>query len=68
MYKIILSLSKFGIFALTISLLIPVSSVYGHGFGLDTISSIDIQGKKLSISVEMPMTFENDQEPTTSKL
>ncbi len=41
-------------------LLFPASSVYGHGFGIDTISSVDIQGKKLSISVEMPMYFEND--------
>jgi predicted secreted protein with PEFG-CTERM motif len=57
-----ISLKNFGIFALVACLLFPASSVYGHGFGLDTISSIDIQGKKLSISVEMPMTFENDQE------
>ena len=60
-----MSLKKFGIFALVTCLLFPASSVYGHGFGLDTISSIDIQGKKLSISVEMPMTFENDQEQIT---
>jgi len=58
MKKIILSLSKFGIFALTISLLIPISSVYGHGFGIDTISSVDVEGKKISISVETPMFFE----------
>ena len=60
-----MSLKNFGIFALVTCLLFPASSVYGHGFGLDTISSIDIQGKKLSISVEMPMTFENDQEQIT---
>jgi predicted secreted protein with PEFG-CTERM motif len=60
-----MSLKNFGIFALMTCLLFPASSVYGHGFGLDTISSIDIQGKKLSISVEMPMTFENDQEQIT---
>jgi len=60
-----MSLKNFGIFALVACLLFPASSVYGHGFGLDTISSIDIQGKKLSISVEMPMTFENDQEQIT---
>ena len=46
-------------------LLFPASSVYGHGLGIDTISSIDIQGKKISISVEMPMYFENDQEQIT---
>jgi len=60
-----MSLKNFVIFALVACLLFPASSVYGHGFGLDTISSIDIQGKKLSISVEMPMTFENDQEQIT---
>ena len=60
-----ISIKKFIIFGLISCLLFPASSVYGHGFGLDTISSIDIQGKKLSISVEMPLTFENDQEQIT---
>ena len=55
------SLKKFGIFALAVCLLFPASSVYGHGFGVDTISSVNVQGKSLSISVEMPMYFENDQ-------
>ncbi len=32
-------------------------SVYGHGLGLDTISSINIDGKKVTISVEMPIYF-----------
>jgi len=62
---IMISLKKFVIFGLISCLLFPASSVYGHGFGLDTISSIDIQGKKLSISVEMPMYFENNQEQIT---
>jgi len=60
--KIMLSLTKFGIFAMVACLLFPASSVYGHGLGVDTISSIDIQGKEISITVEMPMYFENDQE------
>lgn len=55
-------LKKSVMFGLVSCLLFPASGAYGHGFGLDTISSIDIQGKKLSISVEMPLTFENDQE------
>ena len=63
--KIILSLTKFGIFVMVACLLFPASSVYGHGLGIDTISSIDIQGKKISITVEMPMYFENDQEQIT---
>jgi len=63
--KTMLSLTKFGIFAMVVCLLFPASSVYGHGLGIDTISSIDIQGKKISITVEMPMYFENDQEQIT---
>ena len=53
-----LSLTKFGILAIAACLLFPASSVYGHGLGIDTIPSIDIQGKRISISVEMPMYFE----------
>ena len=63
--KILLSLKKFGIFAIVGCLLFPASSVYGHGLGIDTISSIDVQGKEISISVEMPMYFENDHELIT---
>jgi len=63
--KIMLSLTKFGIFAIVTCLLFPANSVYGHGLGIDTISSIDFQGKEISITVEMPMYFENDQEQIT---
>lgn len=61
----ILSLSKFGILAITviaISLLFPASNVYGHGLGIDTIRSVDVQGKKISISVELPTVFEQTNE------
>ncbi len=58
-------LKKLGMLALVTCLLFPASSVYGHGFGIDTISSVDVQGKRLSISVEMPMYFENDQDQIT---
>ncbi|KFM17245.1 hypothetical protein AAA799P11_01363 [Marine Group I thaumarchaeote SCGC AAA799-P11] len=33
--------------------------------GIDTISSVDVAGKEISISVEMPMYFENEQEQIT---
>ncbi len=46
-------------------MLFPASSVYGHGLGIDTISSISIQEKQFSVSIEMPMYFENDQEQIT---
>ena len=63
--KIMLSLTKLGILTIVACLLFPASSVFGHGLGIDTISSIDIQGKEISITVEMPMYFENDQEQIT---
>ncbi len=60
-----MSLSKFVVFAMIICLLFPASSVYGHGLGIETISSINVQGKNLSVTVEMPMYFENEQEQLT---
>ena len=60
-----ISSKHFGIFAIIGCLLFPASSVYGHGFGTDVISSVDVQGKQLSIMVEMPMYFENQQDQIT---
>ncbi len=57
--------SKLGILIMAGFLLFPASSVYGHGLGIDTIKSVDVQGKELSISVEMPLNFESDQEQIT---
>ena len=42
-----------------IVLFFPASAVYGHGLGIDTISSVDIQGKEISITVELPLSFDN---------
>ena len=53
---------KFGIFVIAALCLFPVTNVYGHGLGIDTISSVDVQGKSISISVEIPMNFEKDGE------
>lgn len=55
-------LSKLVISIVAIFLMFPVSSVYGHGIGIDTISAVDVQGKKISISVETPMFFEQTGE------
>ncbi len=63
--KIKRSFTQFGILTIMICLLFPVSSIYGHGFGIDRISSVNVQGKQLSISVEMPMYFENQQDQIT---
>ena len=63
--KITLSFEKIMIFSLIFCLLFPASSVYGHGLGIDTIPSITIEEKQISVSVEMPIYFENDQEQIT---
>ena len=60
-----LSITKVLIFSMIFCLLFPASSVYGHGLGIDTISSISIQEKQISVSIEMPMYFENAQEQIT---
>ena len=57
-----LSISKLGILLLVAGFLFPISNVYGHGLGIDTISSVDIQGKEISISVELPPSFDNFEE------
>jgi hypothetical protein len=60
-----LSIPKVLIFSMIACLIFPASSVYGHGLGIDTISSISIQEKQFSVSIEMPMYFENEQEQIT---
>ena len=60
-----MSLKKLLIFSIIFCLLFPASSVYGHGLGIDTISSISIQEKQISVSIEIPMYFENPQEKIT---
>ena len=57
-----MSTKNFFILSMVFCLLFPASSVYGHGLGIDTISSINIQEQQFSVSVEMPMYFENEQE------
>ena len=60
-----LSIPKVLIFSMIACLIFPASSVYGHGLGIDTISSISIQEKQISVSIEIPMYFENPQEKIT---
>ena len=57
-----MSIFKFGIFLLAFILIFQVNSVYGHGLGIDTIPSVDIQGKEITISVELPLSFDNLEE------
>ena len=42
-------------------ILIP-PNVYGHGLGIETISGVNVQGKNISISVELPMYLDNSKE------
>ena len=39
----------------------PPNPAYGHGIGLDRISSVDVAGRDLSITVEMPSDFGGGQ-------
>ncbi|MCE2614675.1 MAG: hypothetical protein LVO36_02090, partial [Nitrosopumilus sp. (ex Thoosa mismalolli)] len=57
-----MSFKLLAILLLAVAVFFPANSVYGHGLGLDKISSIDIQGKEISISVEMPSSFENGED------
>lgn len=66
--------TKICIFSLIILLAITVipstiENAHGHGLGLDTIQSINIDGRKVSISVEMPMYFsESDRQISVTAL
>ncbi len=62
-------MSKTKIFFTLVAAIVLVSffttfeSVYGHGLGLDTISSIDVGDQSFSVSIEMPSFFtESDKQ------
>ena len=42
-------------------LLVPIENSYGHGLGVDT-ANIDIDGRKISVSVEIPSFFDDSEE------
>lgn len=48
-----------------LGMIVPFNSAYGHGLGLDTISGINADGKKISITVELPMNFDSDEKQIT---
>ena len=43
-------------------LIFPITNAYGHGLGFDTISDIDINGKEISVTIEMPLYFSESEE------
>lgn len=56
--------AKWFVLTIAVIILFPVNA-YGHGLGIDTISSIDVAGKEISVSVELPMYFDENQEQLT---
>jgi predicted secreted protein with PEFG-CTERM motif len=42
-------------------LLMPIENSYGHGLGVDT-ANIDINGRKISVTVELPSFFDESKE------
>ncbi len=45
--------------------LMPIQNSYGHGWGIDT-TSIDVDGREISISVEIPQDFDETQNKVIS--
>ena len=43
-------------------LIFPITNAYGHGLGFDTISDININGKEISVTIEMPLYFTESEE------
>ena len=51
------------IFLIVVGIMISsTSNVYGHGLGMETIKSIDVNGKEISISVDLPIFFDESGE------
>ena len=46
---------------LILVVLVPINTVYGHGWGLD-ITNIDFNGRKITVSVELPQYFEESED------
>ena len=49
------------IFLIIFSLLFPINSSFGHGWGLDK-SKIDYGGREISVSIELPMYFDESED------
>jgi len=50
---------RFIVLAFVLGLLVfPLVNAYGHGLGLETVSNIEINGKEVDITVELPLYFE----------
>ncbi len=49
------------IFLIIFSLLFPINNSFGHGWGLDK-ANIDYEGRKISVSIELPMYFDESED------
>ena len=49
------------IFLIIFSLLFPINNSFGHGWGLDK-TNIDYDGRKISVSIELPMYFDESED------
>ncbi len=49
------------IFLIIVSLLFPINNSFGHGWGLDK-ASIDYDGREISVSIELPMYFDESED------
>ena len=49
------------IFLIIFSLLFPINSSFGHGWGLDK-ANIDYDGREISVSIELPMYFDESED------
>lgn len=57
------SLSMLIVCTVSVMMIVPVSNAYGHGLGLDTIKSVDVNGKKITIITEIiPTEFTENKE------
>ncbi len=57
------SLSVLIVGILSVIMIMPISNAYGHGLGLDAIKSVDVNGKKITITTEItPTDFTENKE------
>jgi hypothetical protein len=54
--------NKIQIFVIIVFAAVVIPSAYGHGLGFDTISDVDAGGKEVTITVELPMEFNYDDD------
>ena len=47
------SLSILMVCVISVIMIASISNAYGHGLGLDTIKSVDVNGKKITITTEI---------------